>query len=282
MKIFVTGATGFVGSNFVKEALRSGYEVIAQRRPGSEPRINLENQPVWIDKQLDEDFRDELCGCDVVVHLAAHTPNPPYATLSECIYWNVNASVQLVEQAIECSVTKFLIAGTCFEYGSTASEMEYLHPGAAMKPELSYPISKATATTALAGLARLKNLKMEILRIFQVYGNGEAKQRFWPSLCAAARSGEDFRMSSGVQIRDFINVSQVVEEFIKALDFNGVDFGRPQIRNIGTGRAQRLIDFAEYWWSKLDAKGNLLPGQIGLRPGEEYRIVANISEKYVF
>lgn len=281
MKIFVTGGTGFIGCNFINAAIKNEHEIIAQRRPGSQTRIKLAKQPIWIDRQLDGDFKAELEACDVLVHLAAHTPNPPYATLSECMYWNVHASVKLIEQAVESSVTKFLITGTCFEYGSSAREYDFIHPAAELKPVLSYPISKASATIALTGCARLNNLQMEILRIFQVYGEGEAEQRFWPSLRKAALSGEDFRMSSGAQIRDFINVDDVVKSFIDALEFKEVINGKPQIRNIGTGKSQSLLDFAKFWWEKWEAKGKLMPGEIGLRPNEETRIVANIQDKYV-
>ena len=53
MKIFTTGGTGFIGSHFVQAAITSGHEVIALRRPGSQPRRLLKEQPKWIDGALD-------------------------------------------------------------------------------------------------------------------------------------------------------------------------------------------------------------------------------------
>jgi nucleoside-diphosphate-sugar epimerase len=83
MKLFVTGGTGFVGSHFLRLAMEAGHEVVAQRRPGSKSRLKLSREPQWVDRLMDEDFSAELAGCDAVVHLAAHTPNPPYAPLDE-------------------------------------------------------------------------------------------------------------------------------------------------------------------------------------------------------
>lgn len=280
MKLFVTGGTGFVGSHFIKQALEAGHVVVSQRRPGSKPRIELLQEPIWIDRALDQNFEDELTGCDALVHLASHTPNQPYAALDECLYWNVFATIKLLQQAAAKDVTNILVAGTYFEYGDAASGQDFIHPGTEMRPTLSYPISKATATTACLGLARQLNIKLKILRIFQVFGHGELRSRFWPSLCAAARNGDDFAMSSGNQIRDFIQVEDVAIQFLKSLDFNDTVPGQPEIHNVGSGNAQSLLDFAQNWWKILNAKGKLIPGEHKDRPGELSRMVADINNIY--
>lgn len=281
MKIFVTGGTGFVGSNFINCAMKAGHELIVQRRLGSTPRIKLLSEPKWINKNLDNEFYDELKKCDVMVHFAAHTPNPPYAKLEECIYWNVTSSANLIYQAAAAGVDKIIIAGTCFEYGTAAIGQEFVHPSTEMRPELSYPISKAAATSVLTSVARELNLKLKVLRIFQVFGEGEDLNRFWPSLCDSALNGSDFPMSAGTQIRDFIDVKKVAMHFVNSLDFNGVENGHPQISNVGTGQGQSLLDFASFWWDRLNAKGQLKPGLVDLRTGEIKRLVANINDLHV-
>jgi nucleoside-diphosphate-sugar epimerase len=281
MKLFVTGGTGFVGSHFLQQALAAGHDVIAQRRPGSSPRLNLTREPVWVDRALDQVFDVELAGCDALVHLASHTPNPPYAPLDECVYWNVYATTRLLQQAATQGVRDVLVAGTYFEYGVAAEGQDFVHPATEMRPSLTYPISKAAATTACLGLARHLGLRLQVLRIFQVFGEGEAETRFWPSLRSAAQEGRDFAMSAGLQIRDFIEVSEVAAQFLRALDFDSVTPGQPQLRNVGTGRAQTLLDFARAWWSAWGATGQLIPGQVGLRPGELPRVVANVEAVHV-
>ena len=281
MKLFVTGGTGFVGTHFLQQALAAGHTVVAQRRPGSQPRLPLAQEPSWVDRPLDQDFSAELAGCDAVVHLAAHTPNPPYAPLDECLQWNVVASIRLLQQAAAQGVKDMLVAGTCFEYGAAAEGQEHVHPGTEARPLRSYPISKAAATACCLGLARDLSLRLQVLRIFQVYGEGEATTRFWPSLRAAAREGRDFPMSEGLQVRDFIQVEEVACQFLHALTFDGVEPGCPQIRNVGTGRGQSLLEFAKQCWSAWGATGRLLPGQMGLRPGEVKRLVANVHDRHV-
>ncbi|MEY5025243.1 MAG: hypothetical protein RLZZ244_771 [Verrucomicrobiota bacterium] len=281
MRVLVTGATGFVGSHFVEQALALGHEVVGIRRPGSQPRIPLPDHVQWIDAPLDADFAEAFKGVDCLVHLAAHTANVPYAPLPECLYWNVYAAARLVHAAAQAGVSRLLVAGTCFEYGSAAQGQEFVHPATELRPTLSYPISKAAASAALLGAARELGLRMQLLRIFQVYGRGESAKRFWPSLKLAAHEGRDFPMSAGTQVRDFIDVADVACAFVQALGFEGVEAGRPHVRNVGTGRGQSLLDFARFWWNQWGATGRLLPGEVTTRPGELHRLVADVESVHV-
>jgi nucleoside-diphosphate-sugar epimerase len=272
MKIFLTGGTGFVGSHFLQQALAQGHHITALRRPGSQPRIPLEHEPRWLDGALDGDYREHLSGADVFVHLASHTPNPPNDTLEKCLYWNVVAAIQLARQAVEQGVKHFVVAGSCFEYGRTA-EQEDLDVHSPLAPTLSYPTSKAAASIAFMGLARELALHLKVLRIFQVYGEGEQATRLWPSLRAAAKAGKDFSMSRGEQVRDFIPVEEVARQFVQSLDFGKSTPGEPLVAHVATGSSQTLLEFSEHWWRHWGATGQLKVGAVPYRHNEVMRIV---------
>jgi nucleoside-diphosphate-sugar epimerase len=276
MRLFVTGGTGFVGSHFINQATARGHEVVALRRPGSGPRVPLRQEPVWVDAALDADHRDALQGIDVLVHLASHTPNPPYDSLERCLYWNVFAATRLVEQAHAAGVSRVVAAGTCFEYGLAAQRFDRIPVDAPLEPTLSYPTSKAAASIALMGLARQLSLQLQVLRIFQVYGPGEQATRFWPSLRDAALAGRDFPMSSGLQVRDFIAVEQVAVQLADALRFDGVLPGQPIVRHVASGQAQTLLAFAQHWWAAWGARGRLLPGAVPARASDVMRLVPEV------
>lgn len=277
MKLFVTGGTGFVGSHFINAAHRAGHVIIALRRPGAQPRVPLEREPMWVDGQLDGDHRAALQGSEVVVHFASHTPNPPYDTLCNCLYWNVQSSIQLAEQARKLGVTRFLVAGSCFEYGRSAERYAFIPVTAPLEPTLSYPTSKAAASIAFHGFALEHQLQLKIYRIFHVYGEGEQANRLWPSLRSAALAGADFPMTPGEQLRDFVDVKQVALSFVQGLDFSDTSPGQPILRHVASGKQQTLLEFARYWWRLWDAKGELQPGLVQYRNNEMMRLVPEVS-----
>jgi nucleoside-diphosphate-sugar epimerase len=279
MKLFVTGGTGFVGSHFIRQALAAGHSVTALRRPSSQPRIPLDVTPSWVDGPLDGDYSQQMAGVDVLVHLASHTPNPPYAPLDECLYWNVFAAMKLARQAHDAGIRRFLIAGSCFEYGRAAERVSEIETNTPLEPNLSYPTSKAAATLAFQGFAREKCLQLKVLRIFQVYGEGEQQTRLWPSLRAAAFRGDDFPMSAGEQIRDFVPVESVAEQFLSHLDFSETEAGHPGVYHIGSGKPQSLLAFAEHWWAHWGATGKLIPGAVPYRQNELMRLVPVANSK---
>ena len=71
MKIFLTGGTGFIGSHLLQELLNWNHEVIAVRRPFSEPVFSLKTQPIWLDRSSLHLQPSDLEGVDVIIHLAS-------------------------------------------------------------------------------------------------------------------------------------------------------------------------------------------------------------------
>jgi dihydroflavonol-4-reductase len=74
MKVFVTGATGFIGGNLARALLRDGHQVRALIRPESDRR-NIAGLPIEpaegdLDNQLK--LAEQIRGCDAVFHVAAH------------------------------------------------------------------------------------------------------------------------------------------------------------------------------------------------------------------
>ena len=273
MRIFVTGGTGFIGGHFINRAFASGHQVVALRRDGASPRITLSAEPDWIDGDLDGNYPSVFKGVNAFVHLASHTTNPPYAPLQECLYWNVYAATCLAMQAADQGVSRFVIAGSCFEYGRTADELRALSVDSPLKPFSTYPISKAAASLAFEGFCRDRWVSLTLCRIFQAYGEGEHETRFWPSLRRAALSGENFPMSSGSQIREFVSAAEVARALMLCVE-SPPPLGDPRKCHIVGTNPQSLLAFAKDWWIKFGAKGQLLPGALPPRTGEMMRIVS--------
>lgn len=222
---------------------------------------------------MDELRPAQFHGCTALVHLAAHSANVPYDILENCIRWNVLAPLHMCSAAVEAGIETFVIAGSCFEYGRSGERYDFIPPDAPLEPIQTYPTSKAAASIAFHGFACDHNVRLLLLRIFQVFGDGELESRLWPSLRRAAFAGEDYPMTDGEQVRDFISVEQVAATFVAALNRTDLLPGQPKVENLGTGQPQTLRTFAEHWWAAWKAKGRLRFGEIPYRANEVMRYV---------
>lgn len=275
MNIFVTGATGFIGSHLLNQAISQGHHVLALKRAQvSKPKVPLTQNPVWIQKELIEVTVEDLRGIDVLVHLAAHSANVPYDTLEICIVKNVIEPLRLFEKAVAAGVTKFIVAGSCFEYGRSGERYDFIPVDAPLEPTQTYPASKALSSIAFYQFAVAHNIQLSYHRIFQVFGEGELESRLWPSLRKAALSGEDFPMTEGGQVRDFIEVTEVARMILlSAHDIMKSTSEIPEFHNLGSGKPQSIYEFSKYWWDKWNAKGELQRGVLPYRKGEVMRYV---------
>ena len=278
MKILVTGGTGFIGSHFINLALTAGVKVVAIRRSGSEPKVKLIKEPIWIEGELDLSLNNNIKGCDILVHLAANGVSSVCDNWTEALDVNVLKTFKLFNNARNAGINKFILIGSCFEYGRAADEFKRIPKNACLKPMDSYAATKAAASMLIYGLAVEHNLKLKILRLFQVYGEGESRGRLWPMILESAEKGMNLKMSKGTQIRDFIHVKEVSEHIMKALSFDEVSSGYPEIINVGTGVPKTILEFANYWWKKLKAKGKLLPNSIPMKKNEVMSYVAEITK----
>jgi nucleoside-diphosphate-sugar epimerase len=268
MRIALTGGTGFIGSHFLKQALAAKHSVLALRRsPSSKPRIPIDLQPQWLDLQLDNVTAEELQGCDVLVHLAAHSGNVPYDSLANCLHWNLMAVLSLFEQARQGGIKRFVMAGSCFEYGRSGERYATIPTDAPLEPTNTYAASKAAASITLSQWANEHQVSLDILRVFHVFGEGELESRFWPTLRRKALAGQDLMMTKGEQVRDFMNAHAVSKSFLERATMLHEAQGST-IFNLSSGNPCRIIDFAEYWWQHWEARGSLLFGALEYREGE--------------
>lgn len=277
MKMFLTGGTGFIGSHVLKQALAAGHSVTALRHTVNQPEISLPAQPNWVEGSLADDWSAHLAGCQALVHLAAAGVNMQGLEWKHLFCVNVEQSLNLWLQAADAGVKRFVVCGSCFEYGRVAERHEFVPADAPLEPTGPYHASKAAASLAAFALAVERGLELALLRPFHVYGEGGSPSRFWPALRKAALAGENFPMTLGEQVRDFIPVERVATAFIAALTRPDLQPGKPRIENLGTGQPQTLRAFAEHWWQVWGAKGRLLPGVLPYRANEVMRYVPEVE-----
>lgn len=277
MRIFLTGGTGFIGSHLASKCLTDGHQVVALRRPGASSRIHLVREPEWCEGCMSDNWGEVLAGCDVLVHLAANGVAAGPNDWESCFDVNVLQSLCLWRQAVDSGIRRFLIVGSCFEYGRSGERYDFIPATASLEPTTAYGASKAAATVAAHALAVEHDLSIVIARPFHVYGEGEDPCRFWPSLVMAAQQGSDLLMTHGDQIRDFQHVTKTVAQLMTLLDCREAVPGIPLLVNLGSGLPMSLRTFAEREWHRLNAVGRIQFGSIPSRVHEVMRYVPKVS-----
>jgi nucleoside-diphosphate-sugar epimerase len=277
MRLFLTGGTGFIGSHVLAAALAAGHQVRALRRsPASAPVIPLPHQPEWCEGDLHTLTAADLEGVEAVLHLASAGVSPKPAGWDELVQANVAGSLRLLERAAEAGVRRCVVAGSSHEYGNAARRFEAIPPDAPLEPLSAYGASKAAAFQLLRAFAIEQGLELFYGRIFSAYGEGQYAGNFWPSLRRAALAGDDFPMTSGRQVSDFIPVADVATHLLEACARPDISAGVPLVVNIGSGAATSLLAFAEAEWGRLEATGRLLPASLPDRPDQIERYVPDL------
>jgi nucleoside-diphosphate-sugar epimerase len=278
MKLFLTGGSGFIGSHLLRVLAKTSHQVVALRRSAaSRPSIDICIEPVWLEKPMNQLDATDFVGVDVLVHLASVGVSPKTASWQELFHWNVQVMIDLLEKAHTAGVKRFVLAGSYAEYGLTADQYERIPTDAALLPTSPYAASKAAGFIAAHTYAVEKQIELCYLRIFSAFGEGQFPNNFWPALRCAALNGEDFPMTPGEQVRDFVPVEQVANDILRVVeDCSIVQPGVPYVANIGSGEPVSMLQFAKRWWSQWDARGRILAGATPYRPNEPMRYVPQI------
>ena len=282
LTLYITGASGFLGQHFLKDVVDRGHTVFALERSASDSKDRLPKAINWIQGTLDT-FQPIATGSQSdnrfsLVHLASYGVSPKKCTWEEAVDINVTQSFQLIRRFFVAGAERVVIAGSGHEFGTTGDKYEQIPEDAALEPVGPYGATKAALSLLAAGLAREENRRLMIVRLFNLFGDGQDKRSFWGQLTRACQSGENFQMSNGYQVRDFSRVENAAEFLADSLT-KPISKGHPVFVNHGSGSHMNLADFAKYWWQRLDAKGELEIGAIPDRENEIKRLVPKIKER---
>lgn len=215
-KILVTGATGFIGSFIVEEAIKRGFDVWAAVRHTSsrkylqEPGINF----IELDLGNGERLKKQLEGCsfDYVVHAAGVTKcldsDDFFRTNTEGTKNLVNALVSL-----DMPIKRFVFVSSLSILGAIHEDMPYkdISDNDTPQPNTAYGRSKLMAEEYLRSL---KDFPFVILRPTGVYG---PREKDYFLMAKSIKQHVDFAVGYKRQDITFIFVKDVVQAVFLAL-----------------------------------------------------------------
>jgi len=254
--VFVTGASGIVGSWLVRSLLSGGAAVVALVRdedPRSEfvrsgddrriARVRGALEDVVLLERLMVQYE-----VDVIFHLGAqtqvrHAQRQPWATLEA----NVRGTYNLLEAVRRCArhVQAVVIASSDKAYGESAA-LPYTeeHPLAGRN---IYDASKSVADLLASAYANSYGLPVGISRCANIYGGGDLNwDRIVPGTIRSILRGErPVIRSDGTPRRDYLFVDDAVAGYLSlgAALMDGREHG--EAFNFGHGEPVAVLDLVE-------------------------------------
>jgi len=210
VRIFVTGANGFIGSHFMDHAAAAGHSVIGlQRANGHHPARNgaeLRNGDV----RDPESFAAALQGVECVCHFAAAFKE---AGEDEAHFHRVNVegTAKLMAAAHAHGVKRFVLCSTAGIYGSRVPGV--IDESRPPQPWNAYERSKVAAENEVRRLAERYSMEYVILRPVAVYGPRDPRLQ---KLFRSTAKGRFPLFGSGNGRRHMVYVTDLAEAFLRA------------------------------------------------------------------
>ena len=262
MKILITGASGFIGSFIVEEALRRGFETWAAVRKSSS-RAFLQDKRIHfieLDFSSETQMTEQLTGLqfDYIIHAAGVTKCLDKADFHRI---NTEGTQHLVHvlKALQMRVERFVYISSLSIMGAIREQQPYeeIRESDEAQPNTAYGRSKLDAEQWLSSFNIQHptfNIPYVILRPTGVYG---PRERDYFMMAKSIQSHTDFAVGYKQQDITFVYVTDVVQAVFLALE-KGVT-GRKYFLSDGevyqSSTFSNLIrkELGNPWWIRITA-----------------------------
>ena len=257
MKILITGASGFIGSFIVEEALKRGFETWAAMRKSSSKaylqderikfiELNLNSKAQLVEQLKGKDF-------DYVVHAAGVTK-----CLNKADFHRINTegTKNLVEALLEVKMPlkRFVFISSLSVFGAIKEKMPYdeIRENDTPQPNTAYGKSKLEAEQYLDTIG--SRIPYIILRPTGVYG---PKEKDYFIMAKSIKQHSDFAVGYQRQDITFVYVTDVVQAVFLALEKG--ENGRKYF--LSDGEVYQSTTFSDLiheelgrpWWIRITA-----------------------------
>ena len=270
--ILVTGGTGFIGANLIRELLkRDKVTVHVLCEPPATPAAlwrlaTILDQVIVHGIGLTETAKItqliQSIKPNEIYHLAAYGGSPNQLNQQLIFDVNFTGTVNLLNACKAVGFDVFINTGSSSEYGKRNVPMR---EDMALEPVSDYAVAKAAATHFCLKEALAHNLPIYTVRPFSVYGDYEIPGRLIPTVLVGSITKQPLNLASPTNVRDYIYIKDMT-----AL-YHAVATQKPKsafIFNGGTGIQSSIADVINTVEQITNCKLAITWGTAASRPWE--------------
>jgi dihydroflavonol-4-reductase len=216
VRVFVTGATGFIGRHLMKRLVLDGYDIrcLVRQRKAIDFLASQKIEVIQGEVTDRDTVLQGMIGCDALIHLAniyaMWLPDP-----SEFARVNVDGTRIVMESAAQAIIQRVIYVSTVAVYGHPKDRpfSEDSQPGKQMLSR--YGLTKAEANRLTWEIAKMHNMQLTVLYPGIVLGAGDDKAsgQYIQDILFQRVPSTIFHRSEAV----YVYVEDVVESIIHSL-----------------------------------------------------------------
>jgi dTDP-glucose 4,6-dehydratase len=282
MKILVTGGAGFIGSEFVRQAVERGYRVSVVDKltyAGDLERL-LEVQDKIVFYQADiinREFLEYIFKTEkpeAVIHWAAESHvDRSLLNASPFLDTNIKGTQVLLDLARRYPISKFINISTDEVYGDLGPKGHFTEESPLI-PNSPYSVSKASADMLGRAYFRSHGIPVITVRPSNNYGPWQYPEKLIPVVIVKALQNEFVPVyGKGLNVREWLYVEDCAEAI-----FAIIEKGKPgEIYNVASGEERRNIEVVKAILDILGKPYDLIKF-VEDRPGHDFRYSMDFSK----
>lgn len=268
--ILIIGGNSFIGYNLAKKLLKNyNYKIfLLCRKKIIKNQLNNKNiKYIYCNilnfRKLKKSLPHKY---DYVFNFAGNIDHKNKTKTYLAHYQGLKNVIRALNKKI---IKAFVQSGSSLEYGKSSSPQD--------EKISCFPVSYYGKAKYLASKFLLHNkcdFKKIILRLYQVYGPNQKKDRLIPMVINSFLKNKNLKCTSGKQKRDFIYVDDLIALFLKIVKTKKLNSG---IYNVGSGKPVSVKIVIENI-KKFIKKGKPIYGAVKMRKDEIKNLYPNINK----
>jgi len=282
LKLLVTGGAGFIGSEFVRQAIRKGFETVVVDKltyAGDLERLkNVKDKIKFYKADIaNREFIEYIVKVekpDIIVHWAAESHvDRSILDASPFIDTNVKGTQILLDVAKDNNIKLFVNIATDEVYGELGKDGQF-YETTPLNPNSPYSVSKASADMLGRAYHRTYKLPVITVRPSNNYGWWQYPEKLIPVVILKALNEEPIPLyGTGENVREWLFVSDCVEAVFEIINKGKVG----EIYNVGSGEERKNIDVVKSILKALNKSEDLITF-VKDRPGHDFRYSLNTDK----